>query len=104
MKILTIILASIVLAFSSGCSTAQISKIPNASFDSWVHDGKYGIFTTHVEAHGAVKQADGKITIQAYTGQLAVAGGYGPSDTITNLVIDPAAPAAPLAVVPEATK
>lgn len=86
----------------TGCSTAQIAKIPNASFDSWVHDGKYGVFTTHVEAHGATKQADGTIKIQAYTGHLNVAGGYGPSDTITNLVIEPGTPPAPLKVVPEA--
>lgn len=86
----------------AGCSTSQIAKIPNASFGSWTHDGNYGVFSTHVEAHGASKQADGTIHIQAYTGHIKVAGGYGPSDTITDLVIVPGVPLEPLKVVPEA--
>ena len=86
----------------SGCSTAQISKIPNASFGSWTHDGNYGVFSTHVEAHDASKSPDGTIHINAYTGSLKVMGGFGPSDTITDLIILPGAAPEPLAVVPQA--
>lgn len=100
MKIPFILLfASLLLG---GCSTAQIAKIPNASFGSWTHDGNYGVFSTHVEAHGAEKQADGTIKIKAYTGHIKVAGGYGPSDTITDLVVLPGVAPEPLKVVPEA--
>lgn len=95
------VLAIVSLAFA-GCSTSQIAKIPNASFGSWTHDGNYAVFSTHVEAHGAEKQADGTIKIKAYTGSLKVAGGYGPSDVITDLVVLPGVAPEPLKVVPEA--
>lgn len=98
--LIALVIASIALAFS-GCSTAQIAKIPNASFGSWTHDGNYGVFSTHVEAHGASKAPDGTIHINAYTGNLKVMGGYGPSDTITDLIIIPGPAPEPLKVVPE---
>lgn len=96
-SLVSVFLASIALLFA-GCSSA--SKIPGVSFDSWTHDGNYGAFTTHVEAHGAHKDADGKLHVESYTGSMKVMGGYGPSDTITGLVIDPK-DTKPVEVLPE---
>lgn len=83
------------LVLTTGCA-----NIPSGEFKDWTHDGNYGVFTSHYEAHGAVKQADGKIVVASYTGNIKVAGGYGPSDTITGLVIDPKAPPVSVQVLP----
>lgn len=68
----------------SGCA-----NIPSGEFKDWTHDGNYGVFTSHYEARGAKKRDDGKIVVDSYTGSIKFAGGYGPSDTLTGLVIDP---------------
>ncbi len=83
----------------SGCSS--LKNIPGVEFGSWTHDGNYGVFTTHVEASGATKDAEGKIHLKSYSGHLKVAGGYGPSDTITDLVIDPNKQAPVVNVIPD---
>ena len=79
----------------TGCA-----NIPSGEFQDWTHDGNYGVFTSHYEAHGAKKQSDGKVVIDSYTGSIKVAGGYGPSDTIKGLVIDPKVPPVSVQVLP----
>lgn len=89
-------LALLVLAaLVAGCS-----NIPNGEFKDWSHDGNYAVFTSHYEAHGAKKREDGKIVVDSYTGGIKFAGGYGPSDTITGLVIDPKTPPVSVQVLP----
>lgn len=99
MKTTLKLLAAIAALTLAGCSS-----IPNGEFTSWTHDGNYAVFATHYEAHNAVKQADGKVMIGAYTGSIKVMGGYGPSDTITNLVVDPKVVPTAVQVLPAPTK
>ena len=90
----------LILALALGLGLVGCSNIPNGEFTNWTHDGNYGVFTSHYEAHNAVKQSDGKIIVGSYTGSIKVAGGYGPSDTITGLVIDPKTPPVSVQVLP----
>ncbi len=78
MKKLLPLLAVLLLA---GCTS-----FPPVACDSWVHDGHYGPVTTHYEAHAVTSQGD-SLKIGTYTGAVTVIGGYGVSDTITNLTV-----------------
>ncbi len=94
MKTRLLLLAGLVAL--SGCA-----NIPSGEFKDWTHEGNYGLFSTHYEAHGAKKQPDGRIVVDSYTGSVKIAGGYGPSDTITGLVIDPAVKPVSVTVLPK---
>lgn len=88
------------LILAASLALTGCSNIPNGEFKDWSHDGNYGIFTSHYEAHNAKKREDGKIVVGSYTGSIKVAGGYGPHDSITELVIDPKTPPVAVKLLP----
>jgi hypothetical protein len=89
------ILVCLLLIALTGCRA-----FPNLEADHWVHDGHYGVATTHYEATAVKKQPDGNLHVGTYTGSVTVLGGYGVADTIQGLTITPGAPVAPQAVKP----
>lgn len=79
---------------------SSCASYPPAAAGSWVHDGNYGPVTTHYEAKDIKASVDGtKLSVGTYSGHIKVLGGYGISDTITDLVIS----AKPSKVVPTAS-
>ncbi len=88
-------LVSLLLVIACATLFAGCAAYPNLVADHWVHDGHYGVATTHYEATNITRVGDG-FHIGTYTGAITVMGGYGVSDTIQGLTITPnAAPAKP---------
>lgn len=84
--VLFALIAASILLGNAGCRS-----FPNLKADHWVHQGNYGVATTHYEATSVKKQQDGNFHIGTYTGTVTILGGYGVSDTINGLTITPAA-------------
>lgn len=92
MKTIISIFCALALLALTGCKSLP----PGVAFKTWTHDGNYGPVTTHYEATNASKDpATGKIVVEHYAGHMKVLGGYGVSDTIEGLVIEPAPTIAP---------
>lgn len=69
-------------------SLAGCASYPPVACESWTHEGHYGPVTTHYEAKAVtVRPSDGSLVIGAYSGAVTVLGGYGVTDTLTNLVV-----------------
>lgn len=77
-------IAVLALLILSGCSS-----FPNVACESWTHEGNYGPVTTHYDAKNVVRQEDGSLKIEQYTGAVKVLGGYGMTDTVRGLILTP---------------
>lgn len=83
--IVGVLLGVCLLLSVSGCA-----QFPGITCDHWQHQGSYGVFATEYEATGVVKLADGSVRIKSYSGNVKVLGGYGVTDTVSDLILTPA--------------
>lgn len=75
----------ILVVYLSGCA-----HVPPGALTHWDHKDSYGpFFQDHFSFNGVVKNTDGTLNVSQYEGSWSIMG-FGPTDSIQGLVIDPA--------------